>query len=72
LIIWIVGHDPVPALDLGLVETFIGASQEVVGRLVGPEPHHPKRRGHLADALAARLDCPLLGLENDSDPLDRR
>ena len=70
-VIGIVGHDAVSSLDLGLVEAFIDASQEVIGRLVSPQLGDPERRGHLADTLAARLNGPLLGLENDPDPFDR-
>ncbi len=70
-VIWIVGHDAVPSLDLGLVEPLIGAPQEIAGGLVRPQLRHPERRGHLADPLAARLNGPLLGLENASDPLGR-
>jgi hypothetical protein len=70
-IIWIIGHDAVPSLDLGLVEAFIDASQQVIGRLVSPQLGYSEGRGDLADALAARLNGPLLGLENDSDPFDR-
>src|ERR1700723_3895951 len=70
-VIRIVGHDAVPSLDLGLVEALIGAPQEVVGGFVGPQLRHPERRGHLANAFAAWLNGPLLGLENASDPFDR-
>src|SRR3984885_7372152 len=70
-VVWIIGHDAVPSLDLGLVEAFIGASQQVIGRLVSPQLGYPERRSHLADAFATRLNGPLLRLENDPDPLDR-
>jgi len=71
-VIGIVGDDAVPSLDFRLIEPLVDASQQVVGRLVGPQLGHPERRGHLTEALAARFNGPLFGLENDSDPFDRR
>src|SRR5580698_6608102 len=69
-LVFAAGDDAIPSLDLGLIKELVDPLQEIGARLARAEPRNAERRRHLAHPLAARLDCPLFGLQNPPYPLD--